>query len=91
MSKGPQDGIEISWDNEEGDHYIIEGKTNSTTTLMDFDEDDELPSQTFKHNYTQNSNSTLSSSDFNYIGTYTVSVIHIRYEYTVMSQGSSPF
>ncbi|MBR1957229.1 MAG: hypothetical protein IKA13_07965, partial [Bacteroidales bacterium] len=46
------------------------GKTSSTTTLMDFDEDDELPSQSFKHNYTQGSNTTLSSSDFNYVGTY---------------------
>ena len=31
----------------------------------------------------------VSSSDFNYIGTYTVSVIHICYEYAVMSQGGS--
>lgn len=89
MSRAPQDGIEISWDNEEGDYYIIEGKTNSTTTLMDFDEDDKLPSQSFKQNYTQGSNATLSSSDFNYIGIYTVSIIHIRYEYAVMSQGGS--
>ena len=89
MSKAPQKGVEISWDNEEGDYYIIEGKTSSTTTLMDFDEDDELPSQSFKHNYTQGSNTTLSSSDFNYVGTYAVSVIHICYEYAVMSQGGS--
>lgn len=36
MSKASQDGIEISWDNEEGEYYIIEGKTDSTTTLYDF-------------------------------------------------------
>lgn len=89
MSKAPQDGIEISWDNDEGDYYIIEGKTTSTSTIRDYDEDDELPSKSFKHNYTQGSETTLSSSDFNYYGTYTVSVIHIRYEYAVMSQGGS--
>ena len=89
MSKAPQDGIEISWDNEEGDYYIIEGKTSSTTTILELDDDEELPSKSFKHSYTQESITSLSSSDFNYIGTYTVSVIHILYEYAVLSQGGS--
>ena len=89
MSKAPHEGIEISWDNEEGDYYIIEGKTTSTSTIQDYDDDDELPSKSFKHNYTQGSSTSLSSSDFNYYGTYTISVSHIRYEYAVMSQGGS--
>lgn len=89
MSKAPQEGIEISWDNDEGDYYIIEGKTSSTSAIREFNDDAEAPPQSFKQNYTQSSSSTLSSSDFNYIGTYTVSVIHICYEYAVMSQGGS--
>lgn len=54
---------------------------------MDADED--LPAKSFKLNYTQGTGSTLSSSDFSYYGTYHISVIHIGYEYAVMSQGGS--
>lgn len=88
-SKAPQDGIEISWTNDDNEYYIVEGITTSTNSIRDVDEDDEMPSQSFKLNYTQGSSTSLSSSDFNYFGTYQVSVIHINPEYAVMSQGGS--
>lgn len=91
MSKAPNDGIEISWKNDEGEYYIVEGWTSSTSPVRDVEDDEEMPSQSFKQNYTQGTGTTLSSSDFNYYGTYHVSVIHINQEYAVMSQGSSPF
>ena len=46
-----------------------------------------MPAKSFKLNYTQGTGATLSSMDFNYYGTYHISVIHICYEYAVMSQG----
>lgn len=89
MGKGPDEGIEISWKNDEGDYYIVEGKTGSDDPIIEIDEDEEMPSRSFKQNYTQGTGTTLSSSDFNYYGTYNVSVIHINQEYAVMSQGGS--
>ena len=89
LTRAPQEGIEITWKNDEGDYYIVEGRTSSTNPLMEVDEGDEMPSKSFKQSYTQGSGSNLSSSDFNYYGTYTVSVIHIREEYAIMSQGGS--
>ena len=89
MSKAPADGIEISWKNDEGDYYIVEGKTGSTNPVMDLEDDEEMPAKSFKLNYTQGTSATLSSSDFNYYGTYHISVIHINQEYAVMSQGGS--
>lgn len=68
---------------------IVEGKTSSTSTIRELDEDEEAPVRSFKLNYTQGESTTLSSSDFNYYGTYTISLIHICYEYAVMSQGGS--
>lgn len=78
MSKAPNDGIEISWTNDEGDYYIVEGKTYSTSPIMEVDDDEDMPSKSFKQNYTQSTGTTLSSSDFNYYGSYNVSVIHIH-------------
>lgn len=89
MSKAPGGGIEISWKNDEGDYYIVEGKTGSTNPVMDIEEDDDMPAKSFKLNYTQGTSATLSSSDFNYYGTYYISVIHINQEYAVISQGGS--
>ncbi len=89
MSKAPNDGIEITWKNEEGEYYIVEGKTGSTNPVMDIEDEEDMPAKSFKLNYTQGTSATLSSSDFNYYGTYHISVIHINQEYAVMSQGGS--
>ena len=89
MSKAPNDGIKISWKNDEGEYYIVEGRTSSTNPVMDVEDDEDLPVKSFKLNYTQGTSATLSSSDFNYYGTYNISVIHINQEYAVMSQGGS--
>ena len=89
MSKAPNDGIEISWKNDDGEYYIVEGKTGSTNPVMDIEDDEDMPAKSFKLNYTQGTSATLSSSDFNYYGTYHISVIHINHEYAVMSQGGS--
>lgn len=89
ISKAPIEGIEISWKNDDGEYYIIEGKTASTNSIMDVEDDEDMPDKSFKLNYTQGTDATLSSSDFNYYGTYYVSVIHINKEYAVMSQGGS--
>ena len=89
MSKAPNDGIEISWKNDEGEYYIVEGKTSSKNPVTDVEDDEEMPAKSFKLNYTQGTSATLSSSDFNYYGTYYISVIHINQEYAVMSQGGS--
>ena len=89
LSKAPQEGIEITWKNENGDYYIIEGKTSSTDSIREIEEDEEMPSASFKLNYTQSASAALSSSDFSYYGTYKVSLIHICYEYAVFSQGGT--
>ena len=89
MSKAPDDGIEISWKNEEGEYYIVEGKTGSTSPVVEVEDDEDMPAKSFKLNYTQGTSAALSSSDFNYYGTYYISVIHINQEYAVMSQGGS--
>ena len=89
MSKAPNDGIEISWKNDEGEYYIVEGKTASTNPVTDVEDEEDMPAKSFKLNYTQGTSATLSSSDFNYYGTYHISVIHINQEYAVMSQGGS--
>ena len=88
-TRAPNDGIEITWSNEDGDYYIVEGKTNSTSSIRDIDDDEQMPAKSFKLNYTQGSSSTLSLSDFNYFGSYEISVIHINSEYAIMSQGGS--
>ena len=89
MSRAPSEGIEITWKNDEGDYYIVEGKTGSTNPVIDVEDDEDMPAKSFKLNYTQGTSATLSSSDFNYYGKYYVSVIHINQEYAVMSQGGS--
>lgn len=89
MSKAPGGGIEISWKNDEGEYYIVEGRTSSTNPVTDVEEDEDMPAKSFKLNYTQGTSATLSSSDFNYYGTYHISVIHINQEYAVMSQDGS--
>lgn len=89
MSKAPGGGIEISWKNDEGEYYIVEGKTSSTNPVMDVEDDEDMPVKSFKLNYTQGTSATLSSSDFNYYGAYHISVIHVNQEYAVMSQGGS--
>lgn len=89
QTKASKDGIEITWKNDDGDYYIVEGKTNSSSTVRELDEDEYMPSKSFKLSYTQGSSSTLASSDFNYYGSYQISVIHINQEYAVMSQGGS--
>ncbi len=89
VTRAPQDGIEITWTNDEGDYYIVEGKTNSTSSIREIEEGEEMPAQNFKLNYTQGTSATLSSANFNYYGSYQVSVIHIRPEYAVISQEGS--
>lgn len=88
-TRAPQNGIDITWTNDDGEYYIVEGKTESTSSIREIDEGEEMPSQSFKLNYTQGASANLSSADFNYFGTYQVSVIHIRPEYAVISQGGS--
>ena len=89
VSKAPGGGIEITWKNDEGEYYIVEGRTGSTNPVVDVEDDEDMPAKSFKLNYTQGTSATLSSSDFNYYGTYRVSVIHINQEYAVLSQGGS--
>ncbi len=86
-TKAPDNGIEISWKNEEGDYYIVEGTTESVSLIRELEEDEDMPSKSFKLDYTQGESASLSSADFNYYGKYAVSVIHIRPEYAIMSQG----
>ena len=88
-TKAPNEGIEISWDNADGDYYIVEGITESLSLVRELDEDEELPSQSFKLDYTQGESATLSSVNFNYYGEYAVSVLHIRPKYAIMSQGGA--
>lgn len=88
-TKAPNEGIEISWENPDGDYYIVEGTTESVSLVRELEEDEEMPSQSFKLDYTQGESATLSSVNFSYYGKYAVSVMHIRPEYAVMSQGGA--
>ena len=88
-TRAPNDGIEISWENPDGDYYIVEGTTESVSLVRELEEDEQMPSQSFKLDYTQGESATLSSINFNYYGKYAVSVMHIRPEYAVMSQGGA--
>lgn len=82
-------GIDITWDNEEGDYYIVEGVTESVSLIRELEEGEQMPPQSFKLEYTQGESASLSSQNFNYYGDYEVSVIHINAEYAIMSQGGS--
>lgn len=88
-TRAPNDGIEISWENPEGDYYIVEGTTESVSLVRELEEDEDMPSQSFKLDYTRGESATLSSGNFNYYGKYAVSVMHIRPEYAIMSQGGA--
>lgn len=77
--------IEITWSNDDRNYYIIEGYTKSTNPVRE--SDTEL-SKSFKLDYTQGSTATLSQAQFNYFGSYEVSLIRILPEYVIMSQGS---
>lgn len=81
----PGGGIEITWDNPDGNYYIVEGMTRSIDPIR---ESDSIASKSFKLDYTQGSSVTLSSSQFSYLGNYEVSLIRILPEYVAMSQGS---
>lgn len=87
--RAPGDGVEITWNNPSGDYYIIEGVTVSDNYINDPDEGEQEPARSFKLDYTQGEEQTLSSESFNYYGDYTISVLHILPEYALISQGSS--
>jgi hypothetical protein len=76
--------IEIEWENDERDFYIVEGFTQSTTPIRETD--NELP-KSFQLDYTQEKSATLSRMQFNYYGYYEVSLIRILPQYVEMSQG----
>lgn len=88
-TKSSFEGIAITWDNADGDYYIVEGQTSSDNCIYALDDDDDEPSRSFKLNYTQGADATLSSSDFFYYGNYQISIMHISFDYAVMSQGGS--
>ncbi|MFI3322353.1 MAG: hypothetical protein R3Y50_07490 [Rikenellaceae bacterium] len=77
--------IDVTWDNEEGDYYIVEGFTTSTNPII---EDDSTSTKSVRLSYTQGESSSLSKSSFNYYGSYEMSVLHITYEYAIYSQGT---
>lgn len=82
----PGRGIEIAWDNPDGNYYIVEGITRSVDPIR---ESDSIAAKSFKLDYTQGSSATVASSQFSYLGNYEVSLIRILPEYVAMSQGSS--
>ena len=89
-SKAPgNNGIEITWNNPNGEYFIVEGVTESISLIRELEEGQQMPAQSFKLDYTQGESANLSSQNFNYYGIYTISVIHINQEYAVMSQGGS--
>lgn len=85
----PGIGIEVTWNNDEGDYYIVEGSTTSIQPIQYTYDEDKWPDKSFKLDYTKGNSATLSSQQFQYYGGYVVSVIRILPEYVVMSQGSS--
>ena len=82
-------GIEITWSNDEGNYYIVEGSTTSVQPINYSYDEDEWPEKSFKLDYTQGNSATLNSSQFQYYGKYEISLIRIQSEYVIMSQGSS--
>ena len=64
------------------EYYIVEGKTSSTSTIRDIDDDDDMPSKSFKLNYRQG-NIDGGYGIFTGINKVTKSI--------KVSQGSSPF
>ncbi len=87
--KAPGGGIEITWNNESGDYYIVEGYTESSSYINSLEEGEEEPARSFKLDYTQGESITLNSDKFNYYGEYKISLLRISPEYAVMSQGGS--
>lgn len=83
--KNSTNGIEITWSNEDREYYIVEGKTMSSAPIQSAEQ--EL-SKSFKLEYTQSGTATLTSSLFNYYGSYEVYVIKIAREYAIISQGA---
>ena len=85
----PGMGIEITWNNDEENYFIVEGSTTSIEPIQYSYDEDEWPEKCFKLDYTQGNSATLSQQQFKYYGGYEVSIIRILPEYVVMSQGSS--
>ncbi len=77
--------IDITWLNSDEGYYIVEGYTESTTLV---DEYNNSPSQSIRLSSTQGDLASLSREDFHYEGEYQISLCHINYEYVLLSQGT---
>jgi len=78
--------LEITWENEDRNFYMLECFTTSTEVVNENQTD---APQSFKADYTQNDYAILSSMQFRYYGDYEVSLVRIQPEYAVMSEGSA--
>ena len=83
---GGMGGIEITWDNDDRNYYLVEGVTESASPIR---ESETAPAKSFRIDYTQENSITLSSMQFSYFGNYAVSLIRIEPEYVVMTQSVS--
>jgi hypothetical protein len=85
--------IEITWNNDDRNFYIVEGFTESTEIIegmmLSSNQQSGDASKSFKLEYTQGDYATVSSMQFRYIGDYEVSLIRIQPEYVLMSQGTA--
>jgi hypothetical protein len=88
---GMPEPIEITWDNPDGDYYIVVATctTSNPTPVFDVDDDDdETPDfpLSFQTEPTQGAAVQLSSQSFSYYGKYTVKLCRIQPEYVLLYQ-----
>ncbi|MDR2882831.1 MAG: DUF4249 domain-containing protein [Alistipes sp.] len=80
-------GAEITWDNPEGDYYMLSVENVETNPRPIFDEDEvdeDWPRPSFRVEPTQGTSAMLSQMSFSYYGRHNVILIRMRPEYALL-------
>jgi hypothetical protein len=89
MGGGMPTPLEITWDNPNGDYYIVTAacEVDNPTPIFEIDED-ETPTfpLSFQSEVTQGTSMQLSSQSFSYYGRHLVKVCRIQPEYVLLYQ-----
>lgn len=78
--------VEVSWDNPDDAYYmvLVESTESNPNSIDDFDDDDERPSFSFRKEPVRASSTTISQTDFSYLGRHNVILIRMQPEYVLL-------
>ncbi len=84
--------VEVTWDNPDGDYYmiVVECTETNPTSIFDWDEDDEeqRPRFAFRTEPSQASSGQLSMQNFSYYGSHNVILVRMQPEYVLLYQST---